>query len=100
MTDAEFIIGIVSLVKIIICDLFFFLNLTLEYFIQVKNKDIVISNYISDGGYHPPLRQTPDGLEIISKNVDDASGIAKIEFSRLLTPPKRKPIRHGQMKCT
>ncbi|CAB4423122.1 unnamed protein product [Rhizophagus irregularis] len=74
MTNAEFIIGIVN------------------------NKDIDISNYISDGGYHPPLRQTPEGLEIISKNVDDASGTAKINFRRLLTPPKRKPIRHGQMK--
>ncbi|GBC03861.1 hypothetical protein RclHR1_05370006 [Rhizophagus clarus] len=74
MTDAEFIIGI------------------------VKNKDIDLSNYNSDGGYHPPLRKSPEGLEIISKSVDDSSGMVKIQFRRLLAPPNRKPIRHGQMK--
>ncbi|RIA91208.1 heme peroxidase [Glomus cerebriforme] len=75
MTNAEFIVGI------------------------VKNRDVDLSNYNSNSGYHPPLKQTSEGLEIKSKNIDP-NGVAKIEFSRLLRPPNRKPIRNEQMKCT
>jgi hypothetical protein len=39
------------------------------------------------------------GLNIKNKNFN-SGGMVTIEFSRLLNPPDRKPIRRGQMKCT
>ncbi|CAB4428454.1 unnamed protein product [Rhizophagus irregularis] len=75
MKDAEFIVGI------------------------VKNQNIDLSNYVAaKEGYHPPAKQSLEGLEIKNGTVVTPDGKATVIFSRLLEPPNRKKIRREQMK--
>ncbi|POG65167.1 heme peroxidase [Rhizophagus irregularis DAOM 181602=DAOM 197198] len=75
MKDAEFIVGI------------------------VKNQNIDLSNYVAaKEGYHPPTKQSLEGLEIKNGTVVTPDGKATVIFSRLLEPPNRKKIRREQMK--
>ncbi|CAG8437074.1 5507_t:CDS:10 [Scutellospora calospora] len=76
MTGAEFIIGIVT------------------------NGNVTLANYHADvGGYHPPLRDSNQDPTLVptSSSMSDAKAVT-VEFKRLLNPPGRKPIVHGDMK--
>ncbi|CAG8460621.1 14501_t:CDS:10 [Racocetra persica] len=76
MKGAEFIIGIVT------------------------NGNVTLGNYHADvGGYHPPLRDSNQDPTLVPKFSMSDSKAVTVEFKRLLNPPGKKPIIHGDMKC-
>ncbi|CAG8495900.1 6968_t:CDS:10, partial [Cetraspora pellucida] len=75
MKGAEFIIGIVT------------------------NGNVTLGSYHADvGGYHPPIQDSKqDPVLVPTVSVSNSKAVT-VEFKRLLNPPGRKPIVHGDMK--
>ncbi|CAG8757887.1 9826_t:CDS:10, partial [Gigaspora margarita] len=75
MKGAEFIIGIIT------------------------DGNVTLGNYHADiGGYHPPLRDSNQDPTLVPKVSMSSTKAVTVEFKRLLNPPGRKPIIHGDMK--
>ncbi|CAG8548792.1 12902_t:CDS:10 [Cetraspora pellucida] len=75
MKGAEFIIGIVT------------------------NGNVTLGSYHADiGGYHPPLQDSKQDPVLVPTASMSNSKAVTVEFKRLLNPPGRKPIVHGDMK--